>query len=93
MTAHSNHGGFVLPLDPPSRFPIPVLLAAANERLYDLNVGTTPLEEGAPHEKPHVSQLIDPRRSNGERELAELSGQSLLPPKDPAFHPEQEGLR
>jgi putative restriction endonuclease len=58
MTAHSNHGGFVLPLDPTSRFPIPVLLAAAIERLYDLNVGITPLEEGAPHEKPHKPLLL-----------------------------------
>jgi len=35
-----------------------VLLAAAIERLYDLNVGTTPLEEGAPHEKPHKPILF-----------------------------------
>lgn len=41
----------------------------------------------------HVSKLIDPRRSNGERELADLSGKSLLLPKDPAFHPDEEGLR
>ena len=40
----------------------------------------------------HVSKLIDPRRSNGEKELAELSGKSLLLPKDPAFHPTLEGL-
>ena len=41
----------------------------------------------------HVSKAIDPRRSNGERELHELAGKSLLLPKDPAFHPEEEGLR
>lgn len=41
----------------------------------------------------HVSMLIEPRRSNGEKELAELSGKSLLLPKDPAFHPDEEGLR
>jgi predicted restriction endonuclease len=40
----------------------------------------------------HVSKLIDPRRSNGESELADLSGKSLLLPKDPAFHPDAEGL-
>jgi putative restriction endonuclease len=40
----------------------------------------------------HVSKLIDPRRSNGEKELAELSGKSLLLPKDRAFHPDVEGL-
>ena len=51
----------------------------------------------------HVSPLIDPRtrpgiaegeagRSNGERELAEIAGKSVLLPKDPAFHPEKEGL-
>lgn len=36
---------------------------------------------------------LQPRRSNGEKELAELAGKSLLLPKDPAFHPDQEGLR
>ena len=40
----------------------------------------------------HVSQLVDPRRSNGEKELADLAGKSLLLPKDPAFHPDGEGL-
>lgn len=58
MTDHSNHEGFVLPLYQTSRFSIPVLLAAAIERLYDLNVGITPLEEGAPHEKPHKPLLL-----------------------------------
>ena len=41
----------------------------------------------------HVSKAIDPRRSNGEKELHELTGKSLLLPKDPAFHPNAEGLR
>jgi len=40
----------------------------------------------------HVSKLIDPRRSNGEKEIAEIAGKSVLLPKDPAFHPEKEGL-
>jgi putative restriction endonuclease len=40
----------------------------------------------------HVSKLIDPRRSNGEKDLAELAGKSLLLPKDPAFHPDDDGL-
>jgi putative restriction endonuclease len=40
----------------------------------------------------HISPAIDPRRSNGERELHELSGKSLLLPKDPAFHPDEKGL-
>ena len=40
----------------------------------------------------HVSKLIDPRRSNGEKELIELSGKSVLLPKDQAFHPDGEGL-
>jgi putative restriction endonuclease len=35
-----------------------VLIAAAIERLYDLNVGTTPVQEGAPHEKPHKPLLL-----------------------------------
>ncbi len=35
-----------------------MLLAAAIERLYDLNVGTTPVQEGAPHEKPHKPLLL-----------------------------------
>jgi hypothetical protein len=29
----------------------------------------------------HVSKLIDPRRSNGEKDFADLSGKSLLPRK------------
>ena len=33
-------------------------LAAAIERLYDFNVGITPLEEGAPHEGPHKPLLM-----------------------------------
>jgi len=41
----------------------------------------------------HVSKSLDPRRSNGEKELLELSGQSLLLPQDEAFHPDVEGLR
>jgi putative restriction endonuclease len=40
----------------------------------------------------HVSKLVDGRRSNGELALAELAGKSLLLPKDPAFHPHEEGL-
>jgi predicted restriction endonuclease len=40
----------------------------------------------------HVSKILDPRRSNGERELHELAGKSVLLPKDPAFHPMAEGL-
>jgi putative restriction endonuclease len=40
----------------------------------------------------HVSKLIDPRRSNGEKEIAEIAGKSVLLPKDPAFHPEVGGL-
>ena len=39
-------------------FPHTVTLAEAIDRLYDLNVGTTPLEEGAPHEKPHKPLLL-----------------------------------
>lgn len=33
-------------------------LAQAIERLYDLHVGVTPLEEGAPHERPHKPLLL-----------------------------------
>ncbi len=40
----------------------------------------------------HVSKILDPRRSNGEKELHELAGKSVLLPKDPAFHPMAEGL-
>jgi putative restriction endonuclease len=41
----------------------------------------------------HVSKFVDPRRSNGEKELAELAGKSVLLPKDPAFHPAAECLQ
>ncbi len=39
-----------------------------------------------------VSTVLDPRRSNGEAELLKLSGHLLLLPRDPAFHPDGEGL-
>lgn len=41
----------------------------------------------------HISKILDPRRSNGEKELIELSGKSLLLPQDEAFHPDREGLK
>jgi putative restriction endonuclease len=40
----------------------------------------------------HVTKRLDPRRSNGEKELHDLAGKSLLLPKDPAFHPDEKGL-
>jgi len=40
-----------------------------------------------------VSAILDPRRSNGEKELVELAGKSLLLPKNEAFHPDAMGLR
>jgi putative restriction endonuclease len=40
----------------------------------------------------HVSRLIDPRRSTGEKELYELAGKSVILPKDDAFHPDTNGL-
>ena len=45
-----------------------------------------------PDHRWQISPVIDPRRSNGEKELSELSGKSLLLPKDPAFYPNAEGL-
>ena len=36
--------------------------------------------------------ILDPRRSNGEKELIERLEKSLLLPKDPAFHPDADGL-
>ena len=47
----------------------------------------------APDHHWHVSKVLDPRRSNGEKELIELSGKTVLLPKDSAFHPEEAGLR
>jgi len=35
-----------------------VFIGAAIERLYDLKVGTTPVAEGAPHERPHKPLLL-----------------------------------
>lgn len=40
-----------------------------------------------------VSAILDPRRSNGEKELIALSGKTLLLPQDEAFHPDAEGLK
>jgi len=39
-----------------------------------------------------VASILDARRSTGEKELLELSGKSVLLPKDPAFHPNEVGL-
>jgi predicted restriction endonuclease len=41
----------------------------------------------------HVAKILDPRRSNGEKELITLSGKSLLLPQDEAFYPDSEGLK
>jgi putative restriction endonuclease len=41
----------------------------------------------------HVAKILDPRRSTGEKELIELAGKPLLLPKDPAFHPDEDGLK
>ena len=46
----------------------------------------------APDHHWQVSRILDPRRSNGEKELIELSGKLLLLPQDEAFHPDAEGL-
>ena len=53
FTAH-----FLLAIYHPSRFPSSVLLESAIERLYDLRVGTTPVEEGTPHQKSRRSGAI-----------------------------------
>jgi putative restriction endonuclease len=47
----------------------------------------------APDHHWHVSRVLDPRRSTGEKELQGLSGKSLLLPQDQAFHPNAEGLK
>ena len=40
-----------------------------------------------------VSSILERRRSNGESDLAELSGKRLLLPKEEAFYPDKEGLK
>ncbi len=40
----------------------------------------------SPDHRWQVSPVVDARRSNGEKELSELIGKTLLLPKDPAFH-------
>jgi putative restriction endonuclease len=47
----------------------------------------------APDHHWHVSKVLDPRRSNGEKELIAISGQALLLPQDQAFHPDADGLK
>jgi hypothetical protein len=43
---------------------------------------------------PHRGQRSESTRCpNGEKEIAENTEKSVLLPKDPAFHPEEEGLR
>ena len=51
------------------------------------------LIDPAPDHHWHVSKILDPRRSNGEKELHDLAEKSLLLPKDPAFHPANDGLK
>lgn len=46
----------------------------------------------APDHRWQVSPLLDARRSNGEKELRELTGKTLLLPKDRAFWPDDEAL-
>ncbi|HAV14649.1 MAG TPA: hypothetical protein DCX06_14325 [Opitutae bacterium] len=46
----------------------------------------------APNHRWIVSSVIDSRRSNGEKELSDLAGKTLLLPKDPAFYPDETGL-
>ncbi|MFP4157033.1 MAG: HNH endonuclease [Opitutales bacterium] len=46
----------------------------------------------APDHRWIISPVIDPRRSNGEKELSELAGKTLLLPKDRAFYPDAVGL-
>ena len=40
-----------------------------------------------------VFNILDPRRSNGEKELIKRLGKMLLVPQDEAFHPAAEGLK
>lgn len=47
----------------------------------------------APDHHWHVSKILDPRRSNGEKELMVLSGQAVLLPQDQAFYPDAAGLK
>lgn len=47
-----------LPAHPHISFSTPVILGQAIVSLYDLNVGIMPLEEGAPHQKPHKPMLL-----------------------------------
>jgi hypothetical protein len=62
---------------------IAVLLAAAIERFYDLNVGITPLEEGAPHERPRKPLLLlaafDLSAVASKRREKQLAGWRLSP--------------
>jgi hypothetical protein len=46
-----------------------------------------------PDHQWHVSNIRNPRRSNGEKELIKRLEKSLLLPQDEAFHPAAEGLK
>ena len=79
-----------------------MLHASAIERHFDLKVGLTKVgsdRRGVPKLSSSTggyspsSSISIPRRSNGEKELLELAGKSLLLPKDEAFHPDAEGLK
>ena len=58
MAGGNRQSPTLAPRNPPlTLHPVPSLDQAI-ERLYDLNVGTTPLEEGPPHEYPHKPLLL-----------------------------------
>ena len=45
-----------------------------------------------PDDHWHVSNILDPRRSNGEKERIKRLGKILLLPQDEAFHPGAKGV-
>jgi len=69
-----------------------VLPAAAIERLYDLKVGTTPVEEGSPHERPHKPLMLMAALDLIDEGLARCRKHTAAS-QDHAFHPDAEGLR
>jgi len=46
-----------------------------------------------PDHRWHVSAILDSRRSNGEAELRDLLGRSVLLPREVAYYPAEEALR
>lgn len=70
---------------------LPLPIAPPCSSIPPSNVSTASRSAPRPSRKV-LRTNVPTSRSNGEKDLLELAGKSVLLPKDPAFHPDAEGL-